>query len=66
MRISITSVLRLRRHGRLPAYQRNPTHKHGGGRKWWFYRKDDVYDLLADKQYREYSRRMKPSRELSE
>jgi hypothetical protein len=51
MGVTPSAVKRLRRRGRLRGYQRPREKRSGGGNKWWFFRKDDVYDLLADGTY---------------
>jgi predicted XRE-type DNA-binding protein len=49
--VSKGAVGALRERGRLSGYQKPRNKKDGGGTKWWFYRKDDVYNLLADGEY---------------
>ena len=43
-------------------YQKPRVKEDGAGNKWWFYKKDEIYDLLADGEYlsrRDRSRRAK-------
>lgn len=60
--ISQGSVQSLRLTRRLRGYQRRRVPGDGVGKKWWFYRKDDVYALLADSEYRKRHERGKHSR----
>lgn len=53
------ALLGLRSRGRLPGWQ-TPRKGHGGN-KWWFFRKDDVYALLADPDYAQRAHRGKVS-----
>lgn len=49
--VSTQAVHGLRQRGRISGYQKANRKCDGGGNKWWFYRKDDVYNLLADSEY---------------
>lgn len=49
--VSPKAVASLRIRGRLPAFRRPREKRTGNGNQWWFYRKDDVYNLLADGEY---------------
>ena len=56
------TVDRLRQRGRLSGYQKPRRKWDGVGNKWWFYKKNEIYDLLADGEYlrrRDRSRRAK-------
>jgi hypothetical protein len=47
----------LRQRGRISGYQKPRRKWDGGGKKWWFYKQDDIYNLLADSDYLSYHRR---------
>lgn len=51
------TVYSLRRSGRLRGYQRPRRKEDGAGNKWWFFRKSEVYQLLADPEYNDYRAR---------
>jgi hypothetical protein len=55
------TVGKLRKRGRLPGHHMKPTSGRTGV-QWWFYRKDDVYDLLADRTYLDGRRRYRKTR----
>ena len=53
LRISPTTVLELRARGRLKGYRKpSPRGRVASKLAWWFFKKDDVYNLLADPAYR--------------
>jgi hypothetical protein len=53
MKVGPQCVRALRERGRLPGYRKPiPDGKYASKRAWWFFRKDDVYNLLADRDYR--------------
>lgn len=41
----------LMHRGRIAGYQKARSSQDGAGNKWWFYRKDDVYNLLGNGEY---------------
>jgi len=49
--ITAPSLRTLRLRGRLPGHQKPRRKPDGAGRKWWFYRKEDVDRLLGDAEY---------------
>jgi phage terminase Nu1 subunit (DNA packaging protein) len=61
--IRVGTLKELRKRGRLQGYTRRKKNaelepmSETRGRTWWFYRKDDVEELLADPGYREMKRR---------
>jgi hypothetical protein len=49
--VSRCAVTGLRKRGRLTGYQRKRVKRDGGGPKWWFYRRADVDELPANRDY---------------
>lgn len=62
MGVSRQTVYGFRARGRLRGYQKPVRKGEGNGCKWWFFRKDDVYALLADRSYNDYRARYRKGR----
>lgn len=62
LRVNKNAVHCLRRRGRLTGWQKPTTKEHGFGHRCWFYKKDDVYNLLADGEYWKRNKRAKTVR----
>jgi hypothetical protein len=57
--VSIAAVKNLRERGRLPGIHLHPKRKGTAKNPWWFFRRADVDNLLADPEYRKRAARGK-------
>src|SRR5262249_25423029 len=61
LKVNKNAVHCLPRPGPLTGWQKPPSKEHGFGNRWWFYKKEDVYNLLADGEHRKRHKRAKGS-----